>query len=93
MYLCTHKLVISPSDAILNGQHIRAFGYAKQWVVRTMILNGKFRMQKRGVFYLLYYLVICIFIIIYSFVYFIRFPNTSWCMFLFFFCLFLFLNY
>ena len=67
MYLYTHKLVISPSDAILNGQHIRAFDYAKQWVVRTMILNGKFRMQKRGVFYfiiLFSYLHICYYLFI-----------------------------
>ena len=50
-HLCTPKLVIFPSDAILNGQHIREFGYAKLWIVRTMILNGKLRMQKRGLSY------------------------------------------
>ena len=72
MYLYTHKLVISPSDAILNGQRIRAFGYAKQWVVRTMILNRKVWMQKRGAIYfvilfdylhiyLLIYLFVCLF--------------------------------
>ena len=94
MYLYTHKLVISPSDAILKGEHIMEFGYAKQWIVRTMILNGKLRMQKRGVIYFIMlfnylhiYLVINLFICL-----FLRFPNPSWCMF-FFVCLFLFLNY
>ena len=72
MFLYTHKLAISLSDAILKGQHIGEFGYAKQWIIRTMILKGKLRMQKRGVFYfiilfnylyfyLLIYLFICLF--------------------------------
>ena len=71
MCLYTHKLVICPSDAILNGQHIRAFGYAKQWIVRTTILNGKFWIQKRGVIYfviLFDYLHIYLLIFIYLFV-------------------------
>ena len=67
------------------------FGYAKQWIVRTMILNGKLRMQKRGVIYFIMlfnylhiYLVINLLICL-----FLRFPNPSWCMF-FFVCLFVF---
>ena len=48
------------------------FANAKQCIVRTMILNGKLRMQKRGVIYfivsfdylhmyLLIYLFVCLF--------------------------------
>ena len=69
MYFCTHKLVIYPSDAILKGQNIGEFGYAKQWIVRTMILNGKLRMQKRGVIYfIILFDYLRIYLLIYLFV-------------------------
>ena len=69
MYLYTHKLVIFPSDAILKGQRIREFGYAKQWIIRTMILKGKLRMQKRGVFYfIILFNYLHIYLLIYLFI-------------------------